>query len=163
MCCGTFLFYQHLKTKHAMNTKSLKIGLLILLVGFSKAFSQNAADEQYIRAARTASNIAIAKKDVAGVAKYWKDDYVEISSDGSLISGKEAIISDWKKMFEYDPSIRFERQLQEIEFDRTGMVLIEKGLLIYTSPNNYKGYYTALWRKVNGVWLTQMENFVSVL
>jgi uncharacterized protein (TIGR02246 family) len=143
-----------------------KYSIFILLICFFNAsFAQKdtAAAEQYIRAARTASNEAIAKMDVAAVAKYWKDDYVEISSDGSLISGKEAVVADWKKMFERYPSIRFERQFQQIEFDRTGSVLIEKGLLVYTSPNNYKGYYTALWRKVDGVWVTQMENFVSVL
>ena len=145
-----------------MNKKSLGIGILIFFMGFSQAFSQNAADEQYIRAVRTASNEAIAKKDIASVAKYWKDDYVEISSDGSLISGKEAVIADWEKMFKNDPSIRFERQFGTIEFARGGTVAIEKGILIYTSPYNYKGYYTALWCKVDGVWVSQMENFVSI-
>jgi ketosteroid isomerase-like protein len=139
--------------------------LLFLSLSLNMAFAQKdtAAAEQYIRAARTASNAAIAKKDIAGVAKYWKADYVEISSDGSLISGKEAVLADWKKMFENDPSIRFERQFSTIEFVRGGTVAIEKGVLIYTRPYNYKGYYTALWRKVDGVWVTQMENFVSIL
>lgn len=139
--------------------------LICLVCFFSISFAQKdtAVDVQYIRAARIASNEAISKKDVAGVAKYWKDDYVEISSDGSLISGKEAVVADWKKMFANDPSIRFERQFQQIEFARGGTVAIEKGILIYTSPYNYKGYYTALWRKIDGVWVTQMENFVSIL
>jgi ketosteroid isomerase-like protein len=119
--------------------------------------------EQYIRAARIASNAAIAKKDIAAVAKCWKADFVEISSDGSLISGKEAVVADWKQMFDKDASIRFERQFGTIEFARGGTVAIEKGILIYTSPYNYKGYYTALWRKIDGVWVTQMENFVSIL
>jgi ketosteroid isomerase-like protein len=143
-----------------------KYSIFILLICFfNAAFAQKdtAAAEQYIRAARTASNAAIAKKDIASVAKYWKDDYVEISSDGSLISGKETVIADWKKMFEKDPSIRFERQFGTIEFARGGTVAMEKGILIYTSPYNYKGYYTALWRKVDGVWVMQMENFVSIL
>ena len=138
--------------------------LLLLSFSLSMAIAQkDAAAEKYIRAARTESNAAIAKKDIAGVAKFWKDDYVEISSDGSLISGKEKVITDWKKMFENDPSIQFERQFQKIEFVRGGTVAMEKGILIYTSPYKYKGYYTALWRKVDGVWVTQMENFVSVL
>jgi ketosteroid isomerase-like protein len=143
-----------------------KYSIFILLICFFNAsFAQKdtSAAEQYIRTARTTSNNAIAKRDVAGVAKFWKDDYVEISSDGSLISGKEAVVADWKKMFENDPSIRFERQFGTIEFVRGGTVAIEKGILVYTSPYNYKGYYTALWRKIDGVWVTQMENFVSVL
>lgn len=139
---------------------------ILLFMSFSLIFAhaQNdaATAEQYIRTARTASNEAIAKMDVAAVAKYWKADYVEISSDGSLISGKEAVIADWKQMFEKDASIRFERQFGSIEFARGGTVAIEKGILIYTSPYNYKGYYTALWRKIDGVWVTQMENFVSI-
>lgn len=139
--------------------------LICLVCFFSTSFAQKdtATAEKNIRAARTASNKSIAIKDIAGVAKYWKDDYVEISSDGSLISGREAVVADWKKMFESDPSIRFERQFQQIEFARGGTVAIEKGILIYTSPYNYKGYYTALWRKIDGVWVTQMENFVSIL
>ena len=139
--------------------------LLLLSFSLNMAYAQNdtSASGQYIRAARTASNTAIAKKDVAAVAKFWKEDYVEISSDGSLISGKEAVIADWKKMFENDPSIRFERQVGTIEFTYGGKVAMEKGLLVYTSPYKYKGYYTALWRKIDGVWVTQMENFVSVL
>ncbi len=130
---------------------------------FAQTDTATTAAEKYIRAARIASNAAIAKKDVDGVAKFWKEDYVEISSDGSLISRKEAVVADWKKMFVNDPSIRFERQFGTIEFARGGTVAMEKGILIYTSPYKYKGYYTALWRKVNGVWVTQMENFVSVL
>jgi ketosteroid isomerase-like protein len=137
--------------------------LLTCFLNTSFAQKDTAGAEQYIRAARIESNAAIAKKDITGVAKFWKADYVEISSDGSLISGKEMVVADWKKMFENDPSIRFERQFGKIEFARGGTVAIEKGILIYTSPYNYKGYYTALWRKVAGVWVLQMENFVSVI
>ena len=139
--------------------------MLLLLVCILKTTvaQKDAEAEKYIRAARTASNKSIAKKDIAGVAKFWKDDYVEISADGSLISGKETVMADWKKMFENDPSIRFERQFNKIEFASGGTVAMEKGILIYTSPYKYKGYYTALWRKVDGVWVTQVENFVSLL
>jgi ketosteroid isomerase-like protein len=141
-----------------------KLSMLLLFVCILKTTvaQKDAETEKYIRSARAESNAAIAKKDIAGVAKYWKADYVEISSDGSLISGKEAVVADWKKMFENDPSIRFERQFNKIEFARGGTVAMEKGILIYTSPYNYKGYYTALWRKVGDVWVTQMENFVSI-
>ena len=145
----------------------MKQVILLLLLSFSLnmaiAQKDTTVAEQYIRAARISSNAAIAKKDIAAVAKYWADNYVEISSDGSLISGKEAVVADWKKMFEGDPFIRFERQFGTIEFARGGTVAIEKGILTYTSPYNYKGYYTALWRKIEGVWVTQMENFVSIL
>lgn len=143
-----------------------KLSILLLLVCFLKtsiAQKDTAAAEQYIRAARITSNKAITKKDIASVAKFWKADYVEISSDGSLIAGREAVMADWKKMFVNDSSFRFERQFGTIVFAGGGNVAIEKGILIYTSPYNYKGYYTALWCKVYGVWVTQMENFVSIL
>lgn len=137
---------------------------LICVLNISSAQKNTEADELYIRTARIASNEAIAKKDVAGVAKYWKDDYVEISNDGSLISGKEKVVADWKNMFTKDSSIRFERQFRNIEFARGGgPIAMETGVLIYTSPYTYKGFYTAMWRKINGVWVTQIENFVSIL
>lgn len=138
--------------------------LLCLIFGFHSGFAQNdtAAAEEYIRAARIESNAAIARKDIAGVAKFWMPDFVEIIADGSLLCGKEPVMADWKIMFEISPSTRFERQFQKIEFGRKNEVALEKGILIYTSPFNYRGYYTALWRKVGGVWVTQMENFVSI-
>lgn len=137
--------------------------LLLLVCSINIAFAQNntAADEQLIRDARTASNTAIAKKDIGGVAKFWMNDYVEISSDGSLISGKDAVMADWEKMFANDPTITFDRELQELSFNNNGNVALEKGILKYPSYN-YKGLYTALWRKIDGVWVTQMENFVSL-
>ena len=144
----------------------MKQFIFILVTGLVSCtvFAQQdtTAAVQYIRAARLASNAAIAKMDVESVARFWKEDYVEISSDGSLIAGKKAVVADWKNMFANDPSIRFERQLQQIEFTRGGTVATEKGILVYTAPYQYRGYYTALWRKTGDVWLTQMENFVSV-
>ena len=144
----------------------MKQATLFLLLSFSLsmayALTDTAAAVQYIRAARSASNEAIAKKDIAGVAKYWMHDFVEIIGDGSLLCGKELVMADWKIMFETSPSTRFERQFGTLEFGRKNEVALEKGILVYTAPFIYKGYYTALWRKVNGVWMTQMENFVSI-
>ena len=136
---------------------------LICILNNSFAQDDAAVAEQYIRAARTASNAAIAQKDIAAVAKYWAPDFVEIVSDGSLLAGKVIVLADWENMFAKNSSIRFERQFGTLEFGRKNEVAVEKGILIYTSPYNYKGYYTALWRKENGVWVTQMENFVSIL
>ena len=137
---------------------------LICVLNTSFGQKNREADELYIRTARSASNHAIANKDIAGVANYWKDDYVEISSNGSLISGKEKVIADWENMFAKDSSIRFERQFRNIEFARGGgPIAMETGILVYRSPYTYQGFYTAMWRKINGVWVTQMENFVSVL
>jgi ketosteroid isomerase-like protein len=130
---------------------------------FAQADTATAAAEKYMRTARAESNTAIAKKDIAGVAKFWTNDFVEIISDGTLLCGKEPVMADWKIVFETSPSTRFERQFGTLEFGRKNEVALEKGILIYTAPFTYKGYYTALWRKVNGVWLTQMENFVSIL
>jgi ketosteroid isomerase-like protein len=141
-----------------------KYALLIMLVcsiNTVSAQKNTEADEQSIRDARTASNAAIAKQDIAGVAKYWMNDFVEISSDGSLISGRQAVISDWEKMYKAEPKITFERQLQEISFNKKGDLALEKGILKYPSYN-YEGFYTALWRKADGIWVTQMENFVSL-
>lgn len=135
--------------------------MLVCSINSVSAQKNTAADEQSIRDARTASNVAIAKQDIAGVAKYWMNDYVEISSDGSLISGRQAVISYWEKMYKAEPKITFERQLQEISFNKKGDLALEKGILKYPSYN-YEGLYTALWCKSDGIWVTQMENFVSL-
>ena len=145
---------------------SIKTCLLItaFFCGIITTYAQKSteADEAYIRKARLSSNAAIGKKDVPGVSNYWMNNYVKISSDGSVISGKNNVSEDWKKMFKMDPTLSFERTLLQLSFSLDGKLAIEKGILKYLS-RKYEGFYTAIWRKVDGVWMTQMENFVPLL
>ena len=113
-----------------------------------------------IRAARLDSNACILKKDVAGVAKYWLSDFVQIAGDGSHTIGKTQIVKDWQYMFSQSTPV-FERLPGEIRISESGDLAWEQGTWNYkTAP--YRGNYAAMWRKVNGSWFTQSELYVSL-
>ncbi|TDO23298.1 YybH family protein [Pedobacter duraquae] len=118
------------------------------------------AEALLIKAARLDSNACILKKDVAGVAKYWLQDFVQIAGDGSHTTGKTQLIKDWKYMFSQSSPV-FERLPNEITISDRGDLAWEQGTWNYkTAP--YRGNYAAMWKKVNGRWLTQSELYVSL-
>ena len=117
-------------------------------------------DLQYIREARAASNAAIARHDAEGVAKYWMNDILVISGEGGQYSGRNVLLKTFRKMFSGSPSI-FERLPAEIIIAGSGILAWETGSWQYLNEN-LRGNYSAMWRKINGKWLTQSELFVSL-
>ncbi|HEY0894949.1 MAG TPA: DUF4440 domain-containing protein [Sphingobacteriaceae bacterium] len=117
-------------------------------------------DIEQIREARFASNAAIARHDAEGVAKFWMDDVVVISGEGGQYSGRNVLLKTFRKMFStYRPV--FERLPREIMIAQSGILAWETGTWRYLNENMY-GNYSAMWRKINGRWLTQSELFVSL-
>lgn len=117
-------------------------------------------EEMKIRQARLDSNACIANKDVAGVSKYWLPDFVQVAGDGSHSVGKKKIAADWKQMFAQSSPL-FERLPQEIKISLSADLAWETGQWNYKTAPFY-GNYSAMWRKVNGSWLTQCELYVSL-
>jgi len=117
------------------------------------------ADE--ILNSRNASNAAIIKKDVAGVAKYWMDDIVVISGEGTSYAGKKQLFKVWTEMFAVKVPPVFERLPEEIVMGDSKVIAWEKGTWNYKNET-FRGNYAAMWRKINGVWMTQSELFVSL-
>lgn len=117
-------------------------------------------DENYIREARSSSNAAISRLDVAGVAQYWMDNIVVISGEGGQYAGKKLLIKVWKQMFAQQAVI-FERLPSEIRIGESGILAWEKGIWRCTNDPMH-GNYAAMWRKINGKWMTQSELFVSL-
>lgn len=117
------------------------------------------ADEILI--SRNTSNAAILKKDVAGVARYWMDDIVVISGEGTIYNGKKLLTRVWTEMFAVQNPPVFERLAQEIVVGDSHIVAWETGTWNYKNES-FRGNYSAMWRKVKGVWMTQSELFVSL-
>jgi len=117
-------------------------------------------DETYIREARAASNAAIARHDADGVARYWMKDIVVISGEGGQYAGKARLLSTFKKMFEASKSV-FERIPSEIVIAESGNLAWETGKWNYKNERLH-GNYSAMWRNINGTWLTQSELYVSL-
>jgi ketosteroid isomerase-like protein len=117
-------------------------------------------DVVYIHQARELSNAAIAKKDVKGVSAFWSDNFVQIVGDGSHTRGKKKIVELWNYMFAHSNPL-FERIPDEISIAESGDYAWERGKWSYKTDPFY-GNYSAMWRKVNGKWMTQCELYVSL-
>lgn len=119
-----------------------------------------AIEEVYIRNARALSNAAIANHDAEGVARFWMKDVVVISGEGGQYIGKNTLLRTFKKMFASSPSI-FERLPSEIIIADSGILAWETGTWSYKNETLH-GNYSAMWRKIDGRWLTQSELFVAL-
>ena len=126
---------------------------------FSKDNS-NKNDALIIEQSRLDSNACILKKDVDGVSKYWLPDFIQVAGDGSSSTGKDVIAADWKYMFAHSTPV-FERIPEEIIIAENGDMAWERGKWNYKN-DKYYGNYAAMWRKINGKWLTQTELYVSL-
>jgi ketosteroid isomerase-like protein len=114
-----------------------------------------------IRRARDNSNTAISQQDVAGVARHWLDDMIVISGEGGQYIGKNALIAVFTEMFAVKKPPVFERIPSEIKIADSGVLAWETGTWKYRDESA-RGNYSAMWRKVKGVWLTRSELFVSL-
>ena len=118
------------------------------------------SDESSIREARARSNKAIAEHDAESVAQFWMKDIVVISGEGGQYLGKNSLLKVFKKIFATSNSV-FERLPSEIIIAESKVLAWETGSWNYKNER-LRGNYSAMWRKVNGRWLTQAELFVSL-
>ena len=127
------------------------------------AFSQNSTDEAIIRNARQSSNESIAKQDVAGITKFYLDDYVIIRGSGAIETGKENSNKTWEMMFKETPKTSFERIPSEVIISKQNPDMAwESG--IWKGFNTYSkgGRYSAQWKRKNGEWKIQAKLFVAL-
>ena len=143
--------------------KSLFIFTLMLLpvqIVFAQQSKQD--DIAIIKAAREASNAALARHDIDGMSKYWLPDFVQTIGRGTSLTGKDTIISSWKKLFSTNSKVLYVRTPGDITIGDNGIMAWETGA--WTAKNSYSngGNYSAMWRKIDGAWKLQAELFVSL-
>lgn len=113
-----------------MQTNIIRLILIItLLLPFHLLTAQDKKqdDISIIKSLRTASNVAIAKHDVDGIAKYWLDDFVQIRGNASSLTGKDTIAASWKEMFKTKPDVGYVRNTTEIIINANGIMAWETG------------------------------------
>jgi len=81
----------------------------LLLLSPSAIAQAKTTAEQTIRDLRKASNLALAKKDIDGLSKFWLDDFVQVRGNGTYLAGKDTIIKVWKDTFRTKPETSFIR------------------------------------------------------
>ncbi|HVS90506.1 MAG TPA: nuclear transport factor 2 family protein [Mucilaginibacter sp.] len=109
-----------------------------------------------------ASNSAIARHNIDGMAKYWLPDFVQTIGRGVTQAGKDTIIGSWKQLFKTNPTVLYIRKPVTITVGDNGIMAWETGT--WEAKNSYSkgGNYSAMWRKINGEWKLQAELFVSL-
>src|SRR5258706_3852003 len=133
----------------------------LLFVQFISA--QSKADQSsIIRAQRMASNAAIAKHDVDGIAKYWLPDFIQVRGNATWLVGRDTIISTWKELFRGNPEVSYIRNPTGIIISTNDTLAWEKGKWIGIKSYSKGGNYSAMWRKINKEWKIQAEIFVSL-
>jgi len=135
--------------------------VFLLLTGPCFAIAQNTGADS-IRASRMASNAAIARHDIAGMAKYWLPDFVQTIGRGTSLTGKDTIVATWKQLFKTNPAVLYVRKPVTITVGDNGIMAWETGTWTAKSSYSKGGNYSAMWRKINGEWKLQAELFVSL-
>src|SRR5688572_9974970 len=98
-----------------------------ILITIMQTLHAQSSDEAQIRSSRDHSNNAIASKDVNALSKHWLNDFVVVRGNGTQMSGKQAIIEAWKKMFTETPEVKFVRTPTEIKISGDKTFAWEKG------------------------------------
>jgi len=138
--------------------------VFLLILSFHPAFSQNthSNDIATIKANRDASNNAIAKHDVNGIAKFWMDDFVQVIGCGVYQTGKDSIAASWKDLFDNNPDIAYTRTPEEVTISDNDTMAWERGKWIAVHSYSKGGSYAAMWIRRNGNWMLKAELFVSL-
>ena len=123
---------------------------------------KNANQVAIIKSQRIASNAAIAKHEVEGIAKYWMPDFVQVRGNGTYLVGKEAIKNTWIDLFKTNPEVAYIRNPSEIIISKNDTLAWEKGKWTAIKSYSKGGNYSAMWHKINNEWKIQAEIFVSL-
>ena len=137
--------------------------VLVTVTGMNA--QQPTTDEAAIRSARSRSNAAIAKHDVASIAVHWMPDVHIVTSTSTQGSGREVNGQRMAEQFKRRPDTVYVRTPSAVDVMVPWTVASERGEWTgrWTDPDGVVeigGTYLAQWRKVDNVWLIQAELFV---
>ena len=117
-----------------------------------------------IRARRRLTNRFIAGREAARLGPVFLPAAVVIAGDGSVITGREAILAAFAGQFA-DPGFGgYVRTPDRIEADAAGGRAAEHGswTAAWKDAPPQSGPYLAVWRKVTGQWMIESETFVTL-
>jgi pimeloyl-ACP methyl ester carboxylesterase/ketosteroid isomerase-like protein len=119
-------------------------------------------DEAQIRAARTASNDAIARHDADGIVRDMLTDYSIVTGKGQQVEGKDTLRAFWQKTFKIMPGVTYIRTPLSIVISSNDSLAWETGY--WTAEHSYSkgGNYSAMWRRSGDSWKLASELFVAL-
>lgn len=122
--------------------------------------------EEVIRQVRAESNAALAKHDVARLARCWAPDYAIVTSTNVHAVGRAASISRMAAAYAAKPDMAVARDPVSVEVYEPWGMAAEAGRWesSWTAPTGrmtLRGTYFAKWQKYQDAgWLIQAEVFV---
>lgn len=124
------------------------------------------SDETLIRAARTESNRALARRDLDGISRHWLTDFHMVSSTNEQSAGRDAARARFRQIFASRSNVVYVREPERIEVNQAWGQAAESGRWTGRWSDRYGstrvgGVYFAKWRKVNGQWKLLAEVFVQ--
>ncbi|MCE2820207.1 MAG: nuclear transport factor 2 family protein, partial [Phenylobacterium sp.] len=106
----------------------------------------------------------IAGRETARLGPVFLATAVVIAGDGSVITGRDAILAAFASQFA-DPGFGgYVRTPERIEVDAAGDRAAEQGRWTAgwkDAPSQW-GPYLAVWRRVTGQWMIESETFVTL-
>ena len=145
--------------------RSLFYAALACLTIVSTIGAQTSQDEQVIRQRRASSNAAIAKHDTGGIGAILASNVVVVTSNSTHGVGRADNLQRFADQFRTRPDVVYLRTPDEVKvFEPWGMAS-ERGHWTgsWTDTDGkiqIGGSYFAKWRRVNGVWLVEVETYV---
>jgi ketosteroid isomerase-like protein len=120
--------------------------------------------EDSIRARRRLTNRLIAGKDAARLAPFFDPTVTVIVGDGSLISGREAVVAAFAAQFAQASFQAYLRETDRVTVDANGLRAAEHGRWTGTWRDQppVTGDYLAVWKKVIGQWVIEQELYVTL-
>lgn len=120
-----------------------------------------------IRAARTAINEAISRRDPDGIGAFLLPDYHVVTARSMQRNGKEESVQSWVVMFERDATATYARTPDEIHVNDDWGMAEEHGrwsgtLMANDGPMKLEGVYAAKWHCTADGWLLQAEIFTPL-
>lgn len=121
--------------------------------------------ERAVRDARAASNVAMAARDLEGIASFWAHNVLVQGSAGGQLAGIEANRFALGRHFERRPDTLYVRTPMLVEIFAPWSVASEQGTWVgrWTEPDGaieIGGRYQARWHCTAERWLIQGELFV---
>ena len=142
-----------------------KVFLSVLLVFTALSiFAQREKSKNIliIKSLRAASNKAIAEHNIKEIENLLADDAVLIRGNSTHITGRDSIVSIWRKIFKENSKVSYVRTPKEIIISSNDSLAWETGT--WKAANSYSGggNYSAMWKKTNSSWKIMAELFVSL-
>ncbi|MEK7401837.1 MAG: nuclear transport factor 2 family protein [Gemmatimonadota bacterium] len=130
------------------------------------AAAQAPSDEAAIRAARAASNQAIAAHDTVAWSSLFLPEYVLVTSTNARSIGRDSARTQNSLLFRSRPDVVFVRTPESVVVNPQWGQAAESGNWTgrWTQADGVtrvSGPYFAKWRKVNGRWMLLAEVYVQ--